>query len=246
MKIFVLGSGSNGNATLITNGDNKILIDCGVGINKLKERLKEIDVPFESITDILVTHEHTDHIKSLKYFSTANLYGECDVEGIIPVNDLEEFDLNGFKVTPIPLSHDASYCLGFVIKDDHESLVYITDTGYIKNKYYQYISNKTHYIIESNYDVSMLVNSSRPQYLISRIMSNKGHLGNIDCANIMKDLIGNETKTITLAHLSGDCNTSKVALDTFLDVMKENYIDLSNIKLSCASREHLVIVKGVE
>ena len=246
MNIYVLGSGSNGNATLITNKENKLLIDCGVGIRNLKSRLQEINVDFNEIKDILITHEHSDHIKSLKYFSSCNLYGECDVEGIINVNDFETFDLNGFKVTPIPLSHDASYCLGYIIEDDEESLVYITDTGYIKNKYYQYITNKTHYIIESNYDVSMLVNSYRPQYLINRIMSNKGHLGNIDCANIMKDLIGNNTKTITLAHLSGDCNTSKKAINTFLDVMKENFIDLSQIELKCASREHLVIVKGSE
>ena len=246
MNIYIIGSGSNGNATLITNKDNKLLIDCGVGIKLMKSRLQEINYSFDDIKDVLITHEHEDHVKSLKYFKNTNFYGECNIEGLIPLHDLETTIINNFKVTPIPLSHDASYTVGYVIEDEEEKLVYITDTGYIKNKYYQYIKNATHYIIESNYDVEMLINSSRPKFLINRIMSNKGHLGNIDSASIMKDLIGNHTKTITLAHLSGDCNSEEKALNTYLNVMKDNYVDLSDIQLKCASRSKLIIVKGCE
>lgn len=246
MEIYVLGSGSNGNATLIVNQGKLLLIDCGVGIKLLKARLELINVNINDIHDILITHEHSDHIKSLKYFKNCHIYGGCELDDLITINELETFSINGLNITPLLLSHDASKTYGFIIESEDEKLVYITDTGYVKNIYYQYIQNATHYIIESNYDVGMLINSSRPKHLISRIMSNKGHLGNIDCASVIKDVLGNDTKTITLAHISKDCNKENLAIKTFYQVMKENFVDVSHIKVRCASREKLVIVKGSE
>ena len=97
--------------------------------------------------------------------------------------------------------------IGFVIKSDNKSLAYITDTGYINNKYFDVLYNHNLYIMESNHDVAMLMEGNYPHQLKKRILGNKGHLSNDDAAYYLSEFIGDKTKTVILAHLSDDNNT---------------------------------------
>ena len=127
-----------------------------------------------------------------------------------------------------------------MLKSDNEELVYLTDTGQISKRTFNLIKNKTYYIIESNHDVEMLLNSNRPAILKSRILSYKGHLSNEDSAFYMSNLIGENTKKIVLAHLSEECNTPEKALDTYHNVFTLQKINLNHIEIKCASQHEVV------
>lgn len=232
MKIAVLSSGSKGNSTLIETQNTKILIDLGVTKSYVEEKLDEIDVKPKEIEAILITHTHVDHIQGLKVFLKKyhpKIYvnekilellheylGDFDYE----LFDKDETIIGDLKINVIKTSHDVEGSVGFVISSDNKSVVYITDTGYINNKYFELLSNRNLYVLESNHDVEMLMNGTYPYQLKRRILGNKGHLSNDDAAYYLSEFIGNNTKTVVLAHLSDDNNTPNQAKETVSNTLK--------------------------
>jgi phosphoribosyl 1,2-cyclic phosphodiesterase len=146
---------------------------------------------------------------------------------LIPLSDfLETFDycyytedtkINDINIRIIKTSHDAPDSVGFLLNDN---LVYITDTGYLNNKYIPELSNKSTYILESNHDIEMLYNGRYPYHLKKRIASDIGHLSNLDASNYLLKMIGNNTKNIILAHLSEENNTKEKALETLTNTIE--------------------------
>lgn len=148
--------------------------------------------------------------------------------------------LDDIYIKTIPTSHDSITANGFLIEYEQESLVYITDTGYINLRYINILKNKTYYIIESNHDTEKLIKGPYPEYLQRRILSDKGHLSNELCSGYISKLIGPNTKKIILAHLSEENNTEELALESVFKVIKENNIEFTNIK--CAKQRDLTEV----
>lgn len=240
MRYYVFNSGSKGNCTLIVSKNHYLLIDLGISKKKLLEKLSEINISFSSIQAVLVTHSHSDHISgisavdpSIVYTTKATFNEVYETHELIPY---QSYQIAGFNVKVIPTSHDASGSIGFIIEDDNEKMVYITDTGYLYEKATLLIKNADYYIFESNHNIRMLLNTSRPQYLKQRILGDNGHLSNEDCALYLSDAIGNKTKEITLAHLSLEANTHEVAMETFLRIMKKKGLNLDGILIRCASQ----------
>ena len=251
MKITILGSGSKGNSTFIDLGHTRILIDVGFSYKQIKQKLDEIGVDAKTIDALLITHDHTDHTYGLKVFLKnvkPLLYTTPEIEksilGTIYENTIylnAEQNLNGIKITTIPTSHDALTSNGYLIEYEQESLVYITDTGYINQRYLKLIKNKTYYIFESNHDPEMLIKGPYPKYLQDRILSDKGHLSNELAAGYLSRIIGPDTKQVILAHLSESNNTPEVALKTVNKILKENLV---NFQITiCASQHTLTEVK---
>lgn len=239
MKIVVLGSGSKGNSTFIDFGKRKILIDVGFSYKQIKEKLETINIDPHNITDLLITHDHTDHTYGLKVFLNKvkpNLYITREVENLILNETYEksiyltdEMYIDDIFIKVIPTSHDSIAANGYLIEQGDESLVYITDTGYINHRNFIYLKDKTYYIIESNHDTEMLINGPYPEYLQRRILSDKGHLSNELCAGYLSRLIGPHTKKIILAHLSESNNTPGLATETVNSILKENNVEFNNI-----------------
>ena len=152
----------------------------------------------------------------------------------------EILSFNGFTMIPLKTSHDATNSLGFEFICDEERLIYMTDTGYVSSKNATYMMDADYYIIESNHDVNMLMNTSRPMSLKNRILSDKGHLSNLDSANLMSRLIGGQTKEIVLAHLSQEANTEELALQTYKHVFSEQDKSLDCIQLKVAKQKEIV------
>ena len=224
MKVKVLASGSKGNVTFIEKDDTRILIDIGMNAKYIEEKLKEMDVNPKSIDAILITHTHKDHITGLKtfvkryntpvYISAKMKDVDVDTKRYIR----KEMTVKDINVKVIQTSHDVpSY--GYIIED---SLVYITDTGYINEKYFDMLRDKKIYIMESNHDVDMLRHSSKPFYLQMRILSDEGHLSNEQALIYLKGLVGSKTKYVILAHLSLENNDSKLVYDTMRDGLDDN------------------------
>lgn len=235
MKICVLTSGSKGNCTYIETKKHKILIDVGTSSIQIEKKLIEIGVDPKEIDLVLITHAHIDHIKGLKVFNKkynpriyiselilqeANLKDmECDL-----IQTLS--DVNDIIIREIRLSHDVKDIKGYVIEESNSSMVYITDTGYINESVFKYISNKNTYIFESNHDIEKLMNNPNyPHHTKIRILGDKGHLSNKDSAYYLSKLIGEETKYIVLAHLSEQNNTEELALNCLYNSLSK----ISNI-----------------
>lgn len=225
MIIKQLASGSKGNVTLVVTKKHNILIDAGLPLKKINERLEK---GLPSIDMILITHTHDDHIKGLKsyikeynpkiYTKTKELVKKIDYENII----YDDFEEDNLSIKFFPLSHDTP-CSGIIIKEDDKELVYITDTGYINNKTLEKLINKDIYIMESNHDVEKLRNGKYPFFLQQRILGDRGHLSNETASKYLLKLVGDNTKTIVLAHLSEENNTEDLALSTINNIFnKEN------------------------
>ncbi len=241
MKInaYVISSGSKGNATLIYTENTSILVDLGINIKKLESELRSISKDVKDIDYALFTHDHSDHIK---YYNLIDESKRYSVDKVIPLDNAHTlstliwYQFGSFEVMPIPTSHDGINNCGYIFKTDTDTLVYITDTGYIKKDYIKYIKNATYYIIELNYDKEMLFNSARPTFLKRRINGRKGHLSNVQSASYLSKLIGTRTKKVMYAHLSEVCNTPALCIKTHNEIYSNNKIDCSHIEFICASQ----------
>lgn len=223
MKAKVIASGSKGNCTIILCDTTNIIIDMGISYLTLKKCLEENSLSFDSFSGILLTHCHNDHTKgiasllkhtNLKVYLPEEMYES--VKEIIPYSKCifipDEFEINDVEIELIHTSHDAPASVGFIIKHNNNSLVYVTDTGYINRKYLAKMKEKDMYIIESNHDEKMLMDGPYPRFLKERVISDRGHLSNKTTASYLKKLVGPNTKNIVLAHLSEKNNTEDLAL----------------------------------
>ena len=250
MKFYVLESGSKGNCTLITSNGHVIMIDNGLSKKKTISKLQEVNYKLEDVEALLLTHSHTDHISGISVFSdeiiyaTKFTYKNTNVDHqLVP---FKEYEISGFKITCVPTSHDSQGSCGFIIKDDKDTLVYITDTGYIYERVVDMINDATYYIFESNHNVRMLMNTDRPQHLKKRIMGDYGHLSNIDSANYLCDVVGENTKEIVLAHLSEEANSVDQAMLDLVEVFEERGIDNNKYLIRCASQTETLVGGEVE
>lgn len=248
MKVSVLASGSSGNSTYIETKKYKILIDLGMSVKYINSKLETLKTNIDEIDYILITHLHSDHIKTLSNFSKERKTKICvsplmhkNLKKINPNLNYfvyeNEIILDELEIKSIATSHDSVDPRGFVITEGISSLVYITDTGYLNIKNFNILSNRNLYIMESNHDPEMLREGKYPVWLQKRILSDKGHLSNEWSATYLSKLIGENTKKVILAHLSHENNKEEIAINTFLNKMKENNIEFKNVE--CARQDEM-------
>ena len=232
MKVCVLSSGSKGNSTLVITDKVKILIDLGTTTSYVEAALNNLNVDVKEISHILITHSHVDHIKGLKVF--IKRYNPV----ILVTEDMKkvlEKELGNFRyeyyedkkaiigdltVNVIKTSHDAEESIGFVLTNNNSSMVYITDTGYINQKYFKILSNNNLYVLESNHDIKMLMDGPYPYYLKQRVQGDKGHLSNKQASDYLCKFIGDNTRKIVFAHISEHNNSYEKVIETFNEDMK--------------------------
>lgn len=237
MKIQMISSGSKGNCAVILNEDTNIIIDAGISYLALQKKLEENSLSFDMFDAILITHCHKDHtsgLTSIIKHSKLNAYiPEAMYESLstmIPYtrcNFIEDtFQINSLEIELIHTSHDAPSSVGFIIKSNHKSMCYITDTGYINRKFLAKLVGLDLYVIESNHDEVMLMDGPYPRFLKERVISDKGHLSNSTTAKYLKKIIGKNTKNIILAHLSQTNNTEELALKTVREHISDEHIKI--------------------
>ncbi len=237
MKVQTIASGSKGNCTIVLCNDTNLIIDMGISYLTLKNSLEENFLSFDNFNGILITHCHKDHTKGL-----SSLIKKTNIPVYIPEKMYDsikeyvpyprciiiddEFYINDIKINLLHTSHDAPCSVGFIIRNNDKSLVYITDTGYINRKILNNIVGKDCYIIESNHDEVMLMDGPYPRFLKERVISDKGHLSNITTAKYLKKIVGKNTKNIILAHRSETNNTEEKILEAINNVELDKNINI--------------------
>lgn len=244
MKVCVLSSGSKGNSTLVITDKVKILIDLGTTTSYVEAALNNLNVDVKEISHILITHSHADHIKGLKVF--IKRYNPV----ILVTEDMKnvlEKELGNFRyeyyedkktiiddltVNVIKTSHDAEESIGFVLTNNNSSMVYITDTGYINQKYFKILSNNNLYVLESNHDIKMLMDGPYPYYLKQRVQGDKGHLSNKQASDYLCKFIGDNTRKIVFAHISEHNNSYEKVIETFNEELSKNDMKFDDVLIA--------------
>lgn len=255
MKIVTLGSGSKGNCTLVASEKTKILIDAGLPIIDIEQKLTSLNVLPEEIAGILITHEHSDHIKSV---------GKLSKKYHIPVfahiqewaslnqktNDIfpqlqKQFDDNDFyigdlTISSFKLSHDANMCLGYSVFNNGAKFSIATDLGICPKDIIEKLKGSNIVILEANHDQNLLANNPKyPAILKRRILSSKGHLSNIASAEVISQLVGG-TNQVILGHLSEENNSPSLAYNTIKNYLaQKGIIEGKNIFIDVATQHRM-------
>lgn len=260
MRVCNLASGSKGNCTYIESDGTKMLIDLGVTAKYVVDNLTELKVLPEDIDAILITHEHSDHIKGVATFAKkynvkilcAEILKECLTNQLAGCEYLidtysGEFYIGDLRVVPFPVSHDSVACFGYRIIDGDASVSLVTDLGHCPESVFKIIKSSAIVFLESNYDPEMLFACNYPPFLKKRIMGNCGHLSNKDCAIVAEKLAYSGTRQIVLSHISENSNTQFLAYSTVKNYLESKGIIIGqNIRLDVANQNNRGLIYRIK
>ena len=228
MELTVFASGSSGNALLLSKGESHIMIDAGISMRRIQQALLQNGLDWRDIGGVLITHEHSDHICGLSTLvkrtsvpvfaphTVANrLMGKlpalCGRIETIPVGCA--FSLAGMRVRAFHTPHDTDESVGYRIEAG-EVFAVSTDMGCVTDEIREGLLGADAVLIEANHDLQMLRDGAYPFSLKRRILSDRGHLSNDDCALLARQLADNGTRRIVLGHLSRENNCPELAMHT--------------------------------
>ena len=226
----MLGSGSGGNATLLDNGRECLLVDAGLSAKQLVLRMKLLGIEPEELSGILITHEHGDHVRGLEVFcrkfeipvyATA-LTQEVLARKVASVNHWklfsagQVFECGGIAIESFSIPHDAVDPVGFKFTYGGRQAALVTDLGHASERLLAKLSGISAMVLEANYCDQMLEDDEvRPWSLKQRISSRHGHLSNKQACEVARELQAGGLERVVLGHLSKDCNTAAVASAVF-------------------------------
>ena len=234
MRAWTLGSGSKGNAILLESDGTRVLIDAGYSPRALSQRLAGIGVHPESIAAVVVTHEHTDHVRGVSsaqrrwkwqvYGSAGTIaaIAELDVSRSTAVRSGTPFVIGALRLELVPVPHDASaptavvataVCSGFRTGVAH-------DLGDVPDELRTAFARLDLLLLESNHDEEMLRTGPYPAFLRARISGGSGHLSNAKSASLSRELAGARLREMVLLHLSEVNNTPRRAVDAVRSVLR--------------------------
>jgi phosphoribosyl 1,2-cyclic phosphodiesterase len=225
VRFACLGSGSEGNGLLVEAGTTRVLIDCGFGIRDAVARLARIGVAPETITAIIVTHEHSDHVGGVAAFAarydtpvwltfgTLSTVAErfAGLPAVYGFDTHDAFAIDAIEVRPFPVPHDAREPVQFVCSDGQWRLGVLTDLGVSTLHVEASLSGCDALVLECNHDCGMLANGHYPYALKQRIAGRFGHLDNEAAAGLLSRLDNSKLKHVFAAHLSQHNNLPDLA-----------------------------------
>ncbi|MGZ9585937.1 MBL fold metallo-hydrolase [Paenibacillus marinisediminis] len=237
LRFTVLSSGSTGNATVVKNDDTTLMIDVGLSGKRTEQLLQEQGLSGADIDGILVTHEHSDHIKGMGAFARKHkvpIYanektwealdkhiGEIAEENRIVMQTGEARDFGDLRVESVGISHDAAEPVAYTFTEGETKLSVATDLGYMSDKVRDAITDSDVLVLESNHDIEMLRMGRYPWNIKRRILGDEGHLSNEAAGEALCDVMTGNTRRVYLAHLSREHNHQDLARMTVQNVMED-------------------------
>ena len=234
IRATILASGSMGNSILVSSGRTKILVDAGTSAKAIESAMNESTTLVEELSGILITHEHGDHTRGLRTLCKnlrIPVYANTLTADTLKRSGLAcqwcifltncSFEIGDLKVKAFPVPHDAADPVGFVINHGDSSFAVATDLGYVSRQVLSNLQGIGALLVESNHDLGLLrADPKRPESVKARILSRHGHLSNDDAANLVASIISPSLRHVVLAHLSEDCNSRSIALETMVAVIQ--------------------------
>lgn len=225
MRFASLGSGSEGNALLVTVGQTHVLMDCGFSVQDTVKRLERLNISAEHLSGIVVTHEHGDHIGGVArlarkfnlpvWLTHGTLRSQpkafADIVQRHEIDPHSSFAIGDIEITPYPVPHDAAEPVQFVFSDGARRLGVLTDSGSSTPHIEQTLSGCHALVLECNHDADMLMNGTYPYSLKQRVGGRYGHLNNQESADILSKLDVTRLQHLVAAHLSQKNNTPALA-----------------------------------
>lgn len=259
MELFSISSSSKGNCILLDNKETTLMIDVGISRKRVVQGFEHFGKNPEDLDGILITHEHSDHIKGLgvflrkyhipvyatedtiDYILNKSSIGEVDKELFFPIEKNKSFYIKNTKISPLQISHDAvdPVCYRFDNDSvDNSSGAIVTDLGTYDGKLVNGLQELDSILVESNHDVRMLQMGPYPFRLKQRIWGTKGHLSNEACGDFLNKIINKRMKHIILGHLSGENNYPELAFQAVKNELNfaKAVEDVNQIDLKVASR----------
>ena len=256
LRFFSLSSGSCGNCYYVGTEDKGIIIDAGVSLKQLKKVFMSAGIDLDTVQGVLITHDHLDHIRFLGTFCkrlykpvytteaifsalqrhsfTSSVIGSCC--RVIPEGKTVE--LPGISLNCFEVPHDATQTVGYSINIDGHTFVIMTDIGRFTDEAAVYAAKADTLVIESNYDMDMLIRGSYPYELKMRIIQGCGHLSNDECASALKRAAHPGLKNIFLCHLSENNNTPEMAYAASSAALEEAGVAKGTVQLRCLPRTY--------
>lgn len=241
------GSGSSGNCSYVGTANGGLLIDTGIREDGVVDVLKSNGIRMDMVKGILLTHDHNDHIKYVYKFlrnhKGISLFCTNRVlNGIMrhhnvsrrlkdfhmPIFKEIPFRVGDFEVTAFETSHDGSDNMGFSLEYQDRRLVLATDMGIVTARALNYISGANYLIVESNYDLQMLMEGRYPEHLKARIVATTGHMENSDTASLLGKVWHEGMRHVFLCHLSAENNTPSKAFIASRDALLARGLKIGN------------------
>lgn len=229
MRFATLGSGSRGNAHLIETTQVRVLVDCGFPAREIARRLSLLGVEADTLDAILITHEHSDHIRGLgpvarRYqlpaWMTSGTYLGANCGELPKLHRIDshagEFLIGDLEVLPYPVPHDSREPCQFIFRSAGQRLGILTDAGHVTPHIVENLSVCDSLILEFNHDTEMLASGPYPPNLQTRVGGNHGHLNNHQSVNLLGQLDLNRLQHLVAAHLSEKNNTREQVKQTLL------------------------------
>ena len=231
MRFCALASGSSGNSIYVNHADTHILVDAGISCKRIEEALLSIGVDPASISTILITHDHTDHIQGAAVFSRkygTNIYATAGTLGAIvsgaryrpdnsnlyAIEPDSYYDIGSIRAETFRLSHDAIDPVGFALTAGGRRLGIATDLGCYDESLLEHLRGADALYVEANHDVNILMMGRYPYSLKVRVNSELGHLSNEACASLVRETRCEGTRVVMLAHISKENNFEELAFET--------------------------------
>ena len=234
-----LASGSKGNSLFVSCRNSSILIDAGLSGIEIERRLNAVNISPESLSAIIITHEHSDHVKGagilsrrfkLPVYITQKTYQAC--RGLGKIEDIcffecgTPFEIDQILISPFSISHDAKDPVGLTMEYNNHKIGVATDLGIATSLVKEHLKNSNILYLESNHDPEMLINGPYPWHLKQRIKGRTGHLSNLDAGSLISELKTDNLKHVILAHLSEENNCPQKAVQEILKNLNGSNVTL--------------------
>lgn len=253
IRLCSLSSGSSGNCIFVGNDNSGLLVDCGISGKEILSNLNNIGVCGSTIKAVIVTHEHSDHIRSIgiisrklgiPIYANINTWNSmADLIGVVKPENIkyfavgEELEIEGIGIKSYSIPHDAADPVGFCFYEGNKKVSIATDLGYFSDTVKENISGSEMVLLESNHDIEMLKVGRYPYFLKRRILSEHGHLSNEAAGHAVYELLQTGVREVLLGHLSKENNFPELAYETVKGILEEKKVKVNeDIKLELAPR----------
>lgn len=246
MRFASLASGSGGNALIVEHGATRVMVDCGLTPRDAELRLARLGLVPADLAAIVVTHEHDDHAGGALAFAQKHgmslhlTYGTCRALGADPaamplmrvIDSHTPFDVDGLRIQPVPVPHDAREPVQFVLSDGTRRLAVLTDAGMPTRHIVEMMSGCNALVLECNHDPEMLASGPYPGWLKARVGGPFGHLSNRQSSALLAALDCSRLQHLVAAHLSASNNRPELARAALAGVVgcSEDWIAVADQK----------------